>query len=57
VSIPQINVHVAVDTLEVADRRKILQALGDELRSETVESIRFAVTSANVANRNSQVAV
>lgn len=57
VNIPQIIINVGVDTLEVADRRKILQALGDELRSETVESIRFAVTSANVANRNSQVAV
>jgi hypothetical protein len=57
VSIPQININVAIDTLEVADRRRLLQALGDELRSETVEAIRFAVTSANVANRNSQVAV
>lgn len=57
VNIPQIIINVAVDTLEAADRRAILQALGDELRSASVEAIRFAVTSANLAQTNTKVAV
>jgi hypothetical protein len=57
VTIPQITINVAVDTLEVADRRKILQALADEIRGASVEAIRFAVTSANLAETNSKVAV
>ncbi len=57
VNIPQITINVQVDTLEVADRRRILQALADELRTSSVEAIRFAVTSSNLAQTNSQVAV
>jgi hypothetical protein len=57
VNIPEIIINVAVDTLEAADRRKILQALGDELRAASVEAIRFAVTSANLADTNLKVAV
>ncbi len=57
VNIPQIVINVAVDTLEAADRRKILQALADEIRGASVEAIRFAVTSANLAETNNKVAV
>ena len=57
VTIPAITINVAVDTLEVADRRKILQALADEIRTGSVEAIRFAVTSANLAETNNKVAV
>ncbi len=57
VTIPQITINVAVDTLEAADRRKILQALADEIRGASVEAIRFAVTSANLAETNNKVAV
>lgn len=57
VNIPQITINVAVETLEVADRRRILQALADELRSGTVDAIRFAVTSANLSQSNGTVAV
>src|SRR5436190_2192 len=39
VNIPVINIRIDLETLEVADRRRLLQALGDEIRSGTVDAI------------------
>lgn len=57
VNIPQINVNLALETLNVTDRRAVLKALADEIRTASVDAITFAVTSANLANKNAQVAV
>lgn len=57
VNIGGITIALSVATLSPADRQIVLRQLTDEIRAATVDAVRFAVTSANLASRNAQVAV